>query len=193
MGLEDLAMMRAVLNSVVLYPCDAVATEKLVEAMARHQGIAYLRTTRMATPVIYGNDENFAIGGSKVVRQSSNDLATVIAAGVTLFEALKAYDELKQAGIAIRVIDLYSIKPVDEETLAEAARRTKFLVTVEDHFPEGGMAEAVQSALDAHPVPVYSLAVRRKPKSGPPAQLLDYEEISQSAIVKLVQQVKKQL
>jgi transketolase len=191
MGLEDLAMMRAVLNSVVLYPCDAVSTEKLVEAMAASQGIAYLRTTRMGTPVIYRGDEEFVIGGSKVLRQSPGDLATVVAAGVTVFEALKAYDELKKAGIAIRVIDLYSVKPVDAKTLMEAARATKFLVTVEDHFPEGGLAEAVQSALAAQPTPVYSLAVRRKPKSGKPAELLDYEEISQNGIVRLIKRVQE--
>jgi transketolase len=191
MGLEDLAMMRAVLNSVVLYPCDAVSTEKLVEAMAEYQGIAYLRTTRMGTPVIYRGDEEFVIGGSKVLRQSPGDLATVVAAGVTVFEALKAYDELKKGGIAIRVIDLYSVKPVDAKTLMEAARATKFLVTVEDHFPEGGLAEAVQSALAAQPAPVYSLAVRRKPKSGKPAELLDYEEISQNGIVSLIKRVQE--
>jgi transketolase len=191
MGLEDLAMMRAVLNSVVLYPCDAVSTEKLVEAMAEYQGIAYLRTTRMGTPVIYRGDEEFVIGGSKVLRQSPGDLATVIAAGVTVFEALKAYDELKKGGIAIRVIDLYSVKPVDAKTLMEAARATKFLVTVEDHFPEGGLAEAVQSALAAQPTPVYSLAVRRKPKSGKPTELLDYEEISQNGIVSLIKRVQE--
>ena len=193
MGLEDLAMMRAVLNSVVLYPCDAVSTEKLVEAMAEYQGIAYLRTTRMGTPVIYRGDEEFVIGGSKVLRQSPGDLATVVAAGVTVFEALKAYDELKKAGIAIRVIDLYSVKPVDEKTLMEAARATKFLVTVEDHFPEGGLAEAVRSALAANPAPVYSLAVRRKPKSGKPAELMDYEEISQKGIVSLIKRVQERL
>ncbi len=193
MGLEDLAMMRAVLNSVVLYPCDAVSTEKLVEAMAEYQGIAYLRTTRMGTPVIYRGDEEFVIGGSKVLRQSPGDLATVVAAGVTVFEALKAYDELKKGGIAIRVIDLYSIKPVDAKTLMKAARATKFLVTVEDHFPEGGLAEAVQSALAANPAPVYSLAVRRKPKSGKPAELMDYEEISQNGIVSLIKRVQERL
>ena len=193
MGLEDLAMMRAVLNSVVLYPCDAVSTEKLVEAMAEYKGIAYLRTTRMGTPVIYGEDEEFPIGGSKVLRQSEGDLATVLAAGVTLFEALKAYDELKKEGILIRVIDLYSIKPVDVQTLQEAARATKFLVTAEDHFPEGGLGEAVRSALAAHPAPVYSLAVTKKPRSGASEQLLDYEGISKDGIVNLIKQLEKRL
>ena len=191
MGLEDLAMMRAVLNSVVLYPCDAVSTEKLVEAMAEYQGIAYLRTTRMGTPVIYRGDEEFVIGGSKVLRQSPGDLATVVAAGVTVFEALKAYDELKKAGIAIRVIDLYSVKPVDAATLLAAAQATQGLITVEDHYPAGGIGEAVMAALAPNPVRLYCLAVTKKPKTGKPAELLDYEDISRSAIVRLVKQIKQ--
>jgi transketolase len=190
MGLEDLAMMRAVLNSAVLYPCDAVSTEKLVEAMAEYRGMAYIRTTRMGTPVLYGSDEEFVIGGSKVLRRSNNDLAGVIAAGVTLFEALKAYDELQYEGINIRVIDLYSVKPVDEKAVNEAAQQTSFLVVVEDHFPEGGLNEAVRSALCGKQVPVYSLAVRKKPRSGTPEELLDFEEISSRSIVQLIQQVK---
>jgi len=191
MGLEDLAMFRAVLHSVVLYPSDAVSTERLVEAALRHRGIVYIRTTRMATPIIYGPGEDFAIGGCKVLRQSNNDLATVIGAGVTLFEALAAYDELQKEGINIRVIDLYSVKPVDAATLLTAAQATQGLITVEDHYPEGGIGEAVRSALAPHPVPIYSLAVTRKPKSGKPAELLDYEAISRTAIVKLVKQIKQ--
>jgi transketolase len=186
MGLEDLAMFRAVLNSVVLYPADAVATERLVEAALKHPGIVYLRTTRMGTPIIYGPEEEFHIGGCKVLRQSDNDLATVIGAGVTLFEALAAYEELRQEGINIRVIDLYSVKPVDAATLLTAARFTQCLITVEDHYPEGGLGEAVMAALGPNPVRIYSLAVTRKPRSGKPAELLDYEEISRHAIVKLV-------
>jgi transketolase len=191
MALEDLAMMRAILGSVVLYPCDAVSTEKLVEAMAKHRGIAYMRTTRMGTPIIYGPEEKFPIGGCKVLKSSDRDLATVIGAGVTLFEALEAYKQLQKEGIAIRVIDLYSVKPVDAATLKEAARATKFLVTVEDHYAEGGIADAVRSALSEEPAPVYSLAVRQKPKSGKPRELLDFEEISQTAIVNLVKRVKE--
>ncbi|MFZ5453145.1 MAG: transketolase [Thermodesulfobacteriota bacterium] len=189
MALEDLAMFRAVLQSVVLYPSDAVSTEKLVEAMARHQGIAYLRTTRMATPVLYGPEEEFAIGGCKVLRRSDADAATVIAAGVTLHEALKAWEALQQEGINLRVIDLYSIKPLDLAALQSAAKETKVLITVEDHYPEGGLGEAVVSALALTPVPVHSLAVRRKPKSGTPAELLDYEEISAGAIVRKVKEL----
>jgi transketolase len=193
MALEDLAMMRAILGSVVLYPADAVSTEKLVEAMAKHRGIAYLRTTRMGTPVIYGPQEDFPIGGCKVLKSSGSDLATVIGAGVTLFEALAAYEELQQEGLAIRVIDLYSVKPVDAATLKEAARATRFLVTVEDHYAEGGIGDAVRAALSEQPAPVYSLAVRQKPKSGKPRELLDFEEISRSAIVNLVKRIKKTL
>ena len=169
MGLEDLAMFRAILGSVVLYPCDAVSTERLVEAMARHRGISYLRTTRMATPILYGPEEKFPIGGCKVLRQSPQDVVTVIGAGVTLVEALKAYDELQKEGIAIRVIDLYSVKPVDDQTLKEAAAATRAVITVEDHYPEGGLGDAVRTALAETPTPVYSLAVRLKPKSGKPA------------------------
>jgi transketolase len=186
MGLEDIAIFRAILNSVVLYPCDAVSTERLVEAAARHRGIAYIRTTRMGTPVIYRNEEEFSIGGSKVLRRSDTDVITVVAAGVTLHEALKAYDELREQGISIRVIDLYSIKPIDVVALQEAAKATKAIITVEDHYPEGGLGEAVGSALSELPVPVYSMAVRKKPKTGKPEELLEYEEISHGSIVKKV-------
>lgn len=186
MGLEDIAIFRAVLGSIVLYPSDAVSTERLTEGMAAHRGIAYMRTTRSATPILYDKDEQFPIGGSKVLRDSEDDSITVIAAGITLHEALAAYEELKKENIFIRVIDLYSIKPVDKETLHEAAKETRVFITVEDHFPEGGIGEAVRGAMTETPVPVYSLAVRKMPKSGKPAELLDYEEISKSAIISKV-------
>ncbi|MDI6812598.1 MAG: transketolase [Deltaproteobacteria bacterium] len=190
MGLEDLAMMRAILNSVVLYPCDAVATERLVEEAAKHQGIVYIRTTRAATPIHYGPDESFPIGGCKVLKRSGQDVATVVTAGITVFEALKAHAELEKAGINIRVIDLYSIKPLDAATLMEAARETKAIITVEDHYAEGGLGEAVSSCLcKVVPALVHILAVRRKPQSGKPEELLDYEEISQKAIIKQVKRV----
>jgi transketolase len=188
MGLEDIAMFRAILNSVVLYPCDAVSADRLVEEAARHKGIVYIRTTRMATQILYGADETFVIGGSKVLRKSDRDIATVVAAGVTLHEALKASDELKKEGIPVRVIDLYSVKPLDEATLRDAAKSTGLIVTVEDHYPEGGIGEAVRSALTPLSVPVYSLAVRKEPRSGSPEELLDYEEISQKAIVSKVKE-----
>jgi transketolase len=189
MALEDIAMFRAILGSVVLYPSDGVSTERLVEEAAKQDGIVFIRTTRMETPILYGPDEKFAIGGSKVLRKSEKDRATVIGAGVTLYEALAAYEALKKEGLFIRVIDLYSIKPIDEATLRQAASATRAIITVEDHYPEGGMGEAVRSGLFASPVPVHSLAVRKKPKSGKPEELLDYEEISRVAIIKKVKEV----
>jgi transketolase len=186
MGLEDIAMFRTIHNGLVFYPSDAVSTEKVVELAAQYNGIVYIRTTRMKTPVIYSPDEQFAIGGSKVLKKSDKDAATVIGAGVTLHEALKAYDELSQRGISIRIIDLYSIKPVDEKTLQQAAKETPFVVVVEDHYPEGGIGEAVRSGLGSVSVPVVSLAVRKKPKSGKPRELLDFEEISKDAIVQTI-------
>lgn len=189
MGLEDIAMFRTILNSVVLYPSDAVSTERLVEEAARHKGIVYLRTTRKDTSVIYDNEERFYIGGVKILRKSDRDIITVIAAGVTLHEALVAYDELKKEGVFIRIIDLYCIKPIDEKTLSEAARTTKAIITVEDHFAEGGLGEAVKSALTAFPIPIHSLAVRKMPKSGKPEELLDYEGISKKAIIQKVKEL----
>jgi transketolase len=189
MGLEDIAMFRTILEGVVLYPCDAVSTEKLVEASASHHGIVYLRTTREATPVIYPSDEEFVIGGCKVLRKSDRDIATVIGAGVTAHESLKAYEALEREGLFIRVIDLYSIKPLDVKTLQEAARTTRAVITVEDHYAEGGIGEAVRSGLANLPIRIYSLSVQKKPKSGKPEELLDYEEISKNAIIKKVKEL----
>jgi transketolase len=186
MGLEDLAIFRTILGGVVLYPCDAVSTERLVEEAAAHRGIVYIRTTRMATPVIYDPKETFPIGGSKVLRRGKKDTATVIAAGVTLHEALAAADELKKEGVSIGVIDLYSVKPADGETLRRIAKEGGFLITVEDHYAEGGIADAVRDAVAGEWTVVHSLAVRRKPKSGKPRELMDYEEICKDAIVRTV-------
>ncbi len=186
MGLEDIAMFRTLLNCVVLYPSDAVSTEKLVEEMAKHEGIAYIRTTRKDTPILYRNDEVFRIGGSKVLRSNKADIAAVVAAGVTLHEALRAYEELKQVGLLVRVIDLYSIKPIDVETLVKTARETGLIISVEDHFAEGGLGEAVTSAVSSVGVPVYMLAVRKMPRSGKPDELLGYEGISHTAIAEAI-------
>jgi transketolase len=186
MGLEDIALFRAVLDSVVLYPSDAVSAERLVEEMAKHKGIAYIRTTRSATPIIYDKEERFSIGGSKALRTSKDDVITVIAAGITLHEALKAYEELKKEDIHVRIIDLYSIKPIDQGTLKQAARSTRAFITVEDHFSEGGIGEAIRSAMAENHVPVYSLSVKKMPRSGKPDELLDYEEISKTAIISKV-------
>ncbi|MEW6385984.1 MAG: transketolase [Thermodesulfobacteriota bacterium] len=189
MGLEDLAMFRSILHSVVLYPADAIATERLVEEAARHQGLVYLRTTRGPTPILYSPEESFPIGGSKVLRQSDRDAVSVVSAGLTLFEALTAYEQLQQDGISARVIDLYSIKPLDEPTLKQAAQETRAILTVEDHYGPGGLGEAVAAALSTLSIPVYSLTVRKKPRSGSPAELYDYEEISAAAIVKRVKEI----
>ena len=188
MALEDIAMFRSIMDSVVLYPCDAVSAEKLVEEAAKHQGIVYIRTTRGGTPVIYDAEETFPIGGSKTQRKSAKDQATVVAAGVTLHEALRAYETLKEEGIPIRVIDLYSIKPLDEKTLQEAAGDTRFIVTAEDHYAAGGLGEAVKGVLSGSSTPVYALSVHKKPKSGKPDELLDYEGISWAAIVRTIKQ-----
>jgi transketolase len=190
MGLEDIAMFRSIFNSTVLYPCDAVSCDKLVEQAARHKGLVYIRTTRAETPVIYNQNEQFPIGGSKVLRKSNNDIATVVTAGITVLEALKAYDELKKQGISIRVIDCYSIKPIDVKTLEQAAKETKAIITVEDHYPQGGLGEAVLSALRHAKAHVVKLAVTKMPKSGKPEELLNYENITASSIITTVKGIK---
>jgi transketolase len=175
MALEDLAMMRAVGGSTVLYPCDPNQTAQLVAAMADTDGISYLRTTRAATPVIYEPGERFEVGGSRTVRESDEDDLTIVAAGITLHEALKAADALAADGISARVIDLYSVKPIDTESLSAAAEATHGRVlTVEDHWPEGGLGEAVLSALaeNEERPRVVTLGVRGMPGSGKPAELL---------------------
>ena len=187
MALEDLALMRAVPGCAVLYPCDGVSTERLVAAAARHEGMVYLRTTRPKTPVIYTAADEFVIGGSKVVRESADDAATVVAAGVTLFEALRAHDELAAEGIAVRVIDAYSVQPVDRDTLLDAARATGGrILTVEDHYAAGGLGDAVSDAVAAAGFAVERLAVREIPRSGRTEELLERHGISASHIVRAV-------
>ncbi len=185
MGLEDLALFRALFGSIVLYPCDAVSAEKLTCEMANYENISYIRTTRPKTPVIYDNSEEFHIGGSKVLRWSKNDEVTVVAGGVTVHEALKAYEKLKAEGINIRVIDCYSVKPLDAETLIKASEETKHIITVEDHYPEGGIGEAV-AALGLKP---HILAVRRMPHSGEPEELLAEQGIDAAGIIKKVKEL----
>lgn len=163
MALEDLSMFRSQPNFAVLYPCDAVSTERLMAAMAAHKGPAYMRTSRPKTPVIYGPDETFELGGLKVVRQSANDVVTVVGAGVTLFEALKAHDVLKAEGIAIRVIDLYSLAPIAKDALIAAGSATKGrIITVEDHYPAGGIGDAVSEAVSEAGIRVHRIAVRER-------------------------------
>jgi transketolase len=191
MALEDLAMFRAEPNYAVVYPCDAVSTERLVAEIAYHPGPAYIRTSRPKTPVIYANGEPFPLGGLKVLRQSADDVATVIGAGVTVFEALAAHDQLKAKGTAIRVIDLYSLAPVDRDGLIAAAKATHGrLITVEDHYPVGGVGDAVAAAVADAGFTVHRLAVREIPRSGKPEELLDRFGISAAHIVDAVQQLR---
>jgi transketolase len=186
MALEDLAMMRAVHGSTVLYPCDANQTARLVMEMADQEGIVYMRTTRAATPVVYEAGDEFPIGGSRVLRDG-NDV-TIVGAGITLHEALKAADRLSGEGVEARVIDLYSVKPVDAATLRAAAEETGRILTVEDHWSEGGIGDAVLEVLaDAEqPARVVRLAVHELPGSGKPAELLaaagiDADHIAEAA------------
>ena len=187
MALEDIAIFRAVHSSAVFYPSDAVSAERLVEAMARRPGINYLRTSRPKMPVLYGKDERFPVPGFKVLRKSDQDKATIIGAGITLHEALKAADQLKSTGTAVRVIDLYCVKPLDGKALAaEIAATGGRLVTVEDHWAEGGIGEAVLAALaQANAAPSRSrlLAVRNMPHSGKPDELIDAFGISAKHVV----------
>ncbi|MQA28753.1 MAG: transketolase, partial [Luteitalea sp.] len=190
MALEDLAMFRAQPSYAVLYPCDAVSTERLLAAMADHSGPAYMRTSRPKTPVIYRNEETFTIGGLKVLRQSKNDVVTVVGAGVTLFEALKAHDLLQASGVAIRVIDLYSLQPIDSTALVAAGTATgKTIITVEDHYAAGGIGDAVAEAVGGSGIRVHRLAVREIPRSGKPDELLERFGISASHIVEAVRSV----
>jgi transketolase len=185
MALEDLAMMRAIVGSTVLYPSDAVSTEKLLEQMALNKGVCFLRTSRPKTPVIYGNDEKFPIGGAKVVREG--DKVTIVAAGVTLFEALKAADTLKAEGINVTVIDAYSIKPLGKDVILAAAKKTdNTVITVEDHYAEGGLGDAVAGELSVEGIKVHKLAVAGMPHSGKAEELLAKFGIDAAGIVKKV-------
>jgi len=185
MALEDIALFRSVQGSSVLYPADAVATEKLLEEMAKTRGIQFLRTSRPKTPVIYGNDEQFPIGGAKVLREGTK--ATIVSAGVTLFEALKAADTLKAEGITVTVIDAYSVKPLGKDVILAAAKKTgNVVITVEDHYPEGGLGDAVAGELSSEGVKVHKIAVNGLSRSGHAAELMAAFGIDAAAIVKKV-------
>jgi transketolase len=191
MALEDIAALRAIHSSVVLHPCDANQTAKLVGAMADTKGVVFLRTLRPNTPVIYDADEEFEVGGSRVLRTSDDDDVTIVGAGITVHEALKAASALEDEGISARVIDLYSIKPIDTETLQAAAEATGRIITVEDHLPDGGIGDAVLAALaelDERPR-VVKLAVNDMPRSGKPDELLHAYGIDADAIAAAVRQV----
>lgn len=188
MGLEDIAMFRAVYGSTVLSPCDAVSAERLTEAACCTLGIVYLRTMRPQTPVIYDNLEVFSVGGSKTLQVSERDEYTLVAAGITVHEALAAHDSLKKAGISTRVIDAYSVKPLDGETLAKAARETRGLIVVEDHWIDGGLGDAVAAEVGGL-APVHRLGIRSEPRSGSEMELLDHYGISRLAIEQKIKQL----
>jgi len=193
MALEDLAMMRAVRGSTVLYPCDANQTAQLLRQLLELKGISFLRTTREKTTVLYAPGEAFPVGGSKLVRHSDSDRVAIVAAGITVHEALKAYDQLKEEGIIVRVIDAYSVKPIDQETLRRAAADTGGkLVVAEDHWFEGGLGDAVLDAFTGpgvKPPTVIKLAVRNMPGSGTPAELLAAAGIDAAHMVWAVKSV----
>lgn len=193
MGLEDIAMFRAIPGSTVFYPSDAVSTERAVELAANTKGICFIRTSRPATAVLYNNNEPMAIGKAKVIKSSAKDQALVIGAGVTLHEAIKAADELAKAGVNVRVMDPFTIKPIDAEAIIKNAKEVGGrIVTVEDHYPQGGLGEAVASAVALQrDVVLKILAVPAVPRSGPPAVLLDNYGISARNIVTAVRDILK--
>jgi transketolase len=193
MALEDIAMMRAVHGSTVLQPCDANQTARLVAQMADTEGIVFLRTLRPKMPVIYDANEEFPIGGSKVVRSSDEDQVTVVASGITVHNAIQAADTLQEEGISVRLIDAYSIKPIDGETLRAAAEATGGrVVAVEDHWPEGGLGEAVLSALSEETgnLEFEHLAVNIMPGSGKSEELMDAAGISANHIADAVRKLR---
>ncbi|MEO6307248.1 MAG: transketolase [Nitrospiraceae bacterium] len=192
MGLEDIAMMAAQPGVTVLYPSDATCTYRLVEIAATHKGMVYIRAGRPKSPVLYGPGETFQIGGSKVIRQSASDVLTIVAAGVTLFEALKAYDTLNAAGVSVRIVDLYSIVPIDRTTLLDSAKSTQGrILTVEDHYAHGGLGDAVLSAVGPEGIKVHKLAVRTIPHSGKPDELIDHFGIGARSIVEATKRIVK--
>ncbi len=192
MGLEDLSIFRPIPGCVVLYPSDAVSTEACVESLARHKGISYLRTSRPAMAVLYQKKEKFPIGGSKVLKRSRNDNVTVIAAGITVHETLKAYEILKKEGIFIRVIDAYSVQPIDQVGIQREIRSGgNKVIVVEDHFQNGGLGDAVSSAL-AGKTKIVHLAVKDLPRSGQPNELLDKYGISADHIISAVREIREE-
>ena len=191
MGLEDLAIFRTLPNSVVLYPSDAVSAHKLVEQMLNYNnGISYMRTTRMATPVVYDSKETFVVGGCKVVVQSKDDVACVVGAGATLHEALKAAKLLEQDKIKVSVIDLYSVKPFDKKTVEMVAKKSgSKIITVEDHYSAGGIGEMISASFCNSGFEITNLSVEKLPRSGSPEKLLSFCEIDAAAIVRAVKKL----
>ncbi|MBS3774208.1 MAG: transketolase [Bacteroidales bacterium] len=190
MGLEDLAMMRSLYGSIVLSPSDAVSAEKLTAAMNTYQGISYLRALRPKTPVIYDLSEEFEIGGSKLLKPSGDNSAMILGTGITVNEALKAREILQEEGISAGVMDIYSLKPIDKEGILEAVQNASFILTIEDHYPEGGMGEAVAAAVGQN-IPVYSQAVTKLPHSGSSGELMSEQGIDAEGIAERVRQLIK--
>ncbi len=186
MGLEDLAMFRSIYGSTVFYPADGVSTASLVELAYQTPGIVYIRTTRQSLPVIYDSKAKFAVGHVQIVKKSEADRVAVLASGITLHQALAAYEKLQKQGISIRVIDVYCLKPINQSVLLTALSGLKKIITVEDHYPEGGLGEAIRTALKPADYQMKSLSVNQLPKSGQPIELLAYEKIDQEAIIKTV-------
>lgn len=191
MALNDIAFFRGMFGSVVLYPSDAISTLKLTEKAYLYEGLSYLRLTRADVPTIYSNGESFVIGGSKTIYSSNLDEITLVGAGITVYECLKAYDILIERGISVRVIDLYSIKPLDTATLHLAARETQGMIVVEDHSQAGGIAEAIRSELEDVNIPIRSLSVQEIPRSGTPEELLQFEQINTDSIVEQVETLRQ--
>jgi transketolase len=193
MGLEDIALFGTLPDTIVLQPCDAVSTAKLIPQMVSHQGFAYMRTLRPKTILLYKNEDSFPIGGSKILRQSGNDQLTVAGSGITVFEALKAADELQKENISIRVVDCYSIHPIDADTLKNCIKETKqkILITVEDHFEHGGLGDFAASALSDQQGQVIKMAVRKISQSGTMDELLNDAGINAAHIVTKVKSVLK--
>lgn len=199
MGLEDIAMFRSILDSIVFYPADAVSAAKLTHIMIKEPGLFYLRATRNKTPVIYDDEEEFHIGGSKVhqvrrVSKVNKEKVLIIAAGITVHEALKAQQQLAKDGIEAIVLDCYSVKPLDTDTINHLIKSTKNIIIVEDHYPAGGLGEAIFSTVNNRSeIQQYNncihLAVNKIPRSGTPEQLLSYEEIDAAAIVKSAKKI----
>ena len=188
MGLEDIAMFRTLLDCIVFYPSDAVSTEAAVREAAAYKGNAYIRTTRMDAPVLYDNMDGFRIGASRLVKRSKKDRIAIIAGGVTLYESLEAYEELKDEGISAAIIDIFCIKPIDSALIKEISRDCDAILTVEDHYAAGGIGEAV-SSIEGLDCPVYKMAVEKMPRSGKPGELLEYEEISKKDIIRKVKKI----
>jgi transketolase len=190
MGLEDISMFRSLLDCTVFYPSDAVSTEAAVSEAAAHKGNVYIRTTRMDTPVLYESMDGFKKGVSRVLKKSSKDRIAIISGGVTLHESLKAYEELKDMGIPVAIIDIFCIKPIDSKLIKDISRACEAIITVEDHYIAGGIGEAV-SGIEGLGCPVFKMAVKKMPRSGKPEELLEYEEISKKTIIKKVKDLVK--